>query len=201
MARRTGPKHKLCRAAGEALCGSPKCPALKRPYPPGQHGPNKRSRKSEYGTQLMEKQKLRYIYGLLDKQFRRYYDEAARREGVTGDNLLTLLECRLDNLAYRFGFARTIDGARQVVTHGHLRVNGKRVDIPSYGVKPGDVITLSEKASSMKHIAESLEARPAIVPYLSFDDATTSGKLERVPLRDEIPVHINEALIVEYFSR
>ncbi len=201
MARRTGPKHKLCRAAGEALCGSPKCPALKRPYPPGQHGPNKRSRKSEYGTQLMEKQKLRYIYGILDKQFRRYYVEAARREGVTGDNLLTLLETRLDNLAYRLGFARTIDGARQIVTHGHLKINGKRVDIPSYGVKPGDTISLSEKASSMRHITESLESRPGLVPYLTYDEATNTGKLERFPLRDEVPVHINESLIVEYFSR
>ena len=149
----------------------------------------------------MEKQKLRFIYGVQDKQFRRYYDEAARRGGVTGENLIVLLETRLDNVAYRIGFGRTIDGARQVVTHGHLTVNGKRVDIPSYSVKPGDVIGLSEKASNMKHINESLEGRPALVPYLSFDEATRVGKLERLPLRDEVPVHINESMIVEYYSR
>jgi small subunit ribosomal protein S4 len=201
MSRRTGPKHKLCRRAGQALCGSPKCPALKRPYPPGQHGQSRRSKRSEYGTQLLEKQKLRYVYGVQEKQFRRYYDEAARRPGVTGTILVQLLEARLDNLVYRLGFARTLDGARQLVTHRHVTLNGKRVDIPSYHVRVGDVIGLTEKGQALPSVKESLEIQTSVVPYLTFDAASVTGTLERMPAREEIPVPVNETLIVEFYSR
>ncbi|WP_026975421.1 30S ribosomal protein S4 [Alicyclobacillus contaminans] len=201
MARRTGPKHKLCRTVGVALCGSPKCPVHKRPYPPGQHGPGKRVKRSEYGMQLLEKQKLRYVYGVQEKQFRRYYEEAARRPGITGDNLLQLLETRLDNLVYRLGFAPTLDAARQIVNHGHVRVNGKRVDIASYRVRPGDEISLSERGYQIPIVQASLENKVSVEPYLSFDAATKTGKLERIPAREEIPVPVNETLVVEFYSR
>lgn len=201
MARRTGAKHKLCRQVGYPLCGLAKCPAHKRPYPPGQHGPTKRTKRSEYGIQLLEKQKLRYIYGVQEKQFRRYYEEAARRKGITGANLFELLETRLDNIAYRLGFARTLDGARQLVTHGHVTVNGKRVNIPSYSVKVGDAIGLTEKGRELQVVKESLENRPVLPPYLSFDEATLTGVLTRKPERTEIPVDVNETLIVEFYSR
>jgi small subunit ribosomal protein S4 len=201
MSRRTGPKHKLCRTVGVALCGSPKCPVHKRPYPPGQHGPSKRVKRSEYGTQLLEKQKLRYIYGVQEKQFRRYYDEAARRPGVTGDNLLQLLETRLDNLVYRLGFAPTLDAARQLVNHGHVQVNGHRVDIASYHVKPGDVIGLSERGYQIPVVQSSMENKLSFEPYLSYDSSTKTGRLERYPTRDEIPVPVNETLVVEFYSR
>jgi small subunit ribosomal protein S4 len=201
MARRTGAKHKLCRTAGVALCGSPKCPVHKRPYPPGQHGPNRRVKRSEYGTQLLEKQKLRYIYGVQEKQFRRYYDEAARRAGITGENLLQLLETRLDNIVYRLGFAPTLDGARQMVTHRHVTVNGRRVDIPSFHVSPGDVIGLTERGSQIPVVRESLENKTGLVPYLSFNETTNTGTLERLPIREEIPAPVNETLVIEYYSR
>ncbi|MFC4769317.1 30S ribosomal protein S4 [Effusibacillus consociatus] len=201
MARRTGAKHKLCRQVGYALCGLPKCPAHKRPYPPGQHGPTKRTKRSEYGIQLLEKQKLRYVYGVQEKQFRRYYEEAARRKGITGANLFGLLETRLDNIAYRLGFARTLDGARQLVTHGHVTVNGSRVNIPSFAVRPGDVIGLTEKGREMDAVKESLENRPVLPPYLTFDESKLTGSLTRKPERTEIPVDVNETLIVEFYSR
>ncbi|GMA51456.1 30S ribosomal protein S4 [Alicyclobacillus contaminans] len=184
-----------------ALCGSPKCPVHKRPYPPGQHGPGKRVKRSEYGMQLLEKQKLRYVYGVQEKQFRRYYEEAARRPGITGDNLLQLLETRLDNLVYRLGFAPTLDAARQIVNHGHVRVNGKRVDIASYRVRPGDEISLSERGYQIPIVQASLENKVSVEPYLSFDAATKTGKLERIPAREEIPVPVNETLVVEFYSR
>ncbi|MFB5189008.1 30S ribosomal protein S4 [Alicyclobacillus fastidiosus] len=201
MARRTGAKHKLCRTVGEALCGSPKCPALKRPYPPGQHGPAKRMKRSEYGVQLLEKQKLRHIYGVQEKQFRRYYEEAARRSGITGDTLLTILETRLDNLVFRLGFSNTIDGARQLVNHGHVAVNGRRVDIPSYRARVGDIIGLTNQGHKVSVIDEALEGHVTRPPYLTFDAASTTGTLVSIPTRSEIPVHVNETLIVEYYSR
>jgi small subunit ribosomal protein S4 len=201
MARRTGPKHKLCRTIGRSLCGSPKCPARKRPYPPGQHGASRPSKKSMYGTQLLEKRKLRYIYGVQEGQFRRYYGKASRVKGNTGARLMELLETRLDNLAYRLGFARTVDGARQLVNHGHVTVNGRRVDIPSYGAKPGDVIGLMEKARNMSAVKESLFYRANLPPYLVFDESSMSGTLVRKPNREEIPVEINEGMIVEFYSR
>lgn len=201
MSRRTGPKHKLCRRAGEALCGSPKCPVHKRPYRPGQHGANARRKVSEYGTQLLEKQKLRHVYGVQERQFRRYYDEAARRTGITGENLMELLETRLDNVVFRLGYGRTLDGARQLVNHRHVTVNGKRVDIPSYHVRTGDVIGLVEKSKQIPVVKESLEGRPSTPPYLSFEESSLTGTLERMPKREEIPVHVNETLIIEFYSR
>ncbi|NMP24017.1 30S ribosomal protein S4 [Sulfobacillus harzensis] len=201
MARLTGPKHRLCRRAGIPLCGSPKCPALKRPYPPGQHGRTRRQRQSEYGLQLLEKQKLKAIYGVKEKQFKRYYAEAQRRKGVTGDTLVMLLETRLDNIVRRLGFARSIHGARQLVTHGHITVNGRRVDIPSFHVRVGDVIGLTERGAVLKTIDESRQQAPIVPPYLAFDPETRVGQLARQPLRSEIPVNISESLVVEYFSR
>lgn len=201
MARRTGAKHKLCRRAGVPLCGSPKCPALRRPYPPGQHGQGRRRKESEFGIQLLEKQKLKFIYGVQEKQFRRYYEEAVRRQGITGETLLSLLEKRLDNIVYRLGYARSIDGARQLVTHGHVTVDGKRVDIPSYSVRPGQQIGLSTKAVNLKHVAESLEQRPVLPPYLSYEEDDKRGVLLRDPAAGEVPVHIDTSLIVEYYSR
>lgn len=201
MARNTGAKHKLCRTVGYALCGLPKCPAHKRPYAPGQHGPTKRTKRSEYGTQLLEKQKLRYVYGVLEKQFSRYYEEAARRKGITGENLMNILETRLDNLVYRAGFVRTLPAARQLVTHGHITVNGNRVNIPSFTVRVGDVIGVTAKTREVPTVKENVENRVASVPYLAFDENAWTATLTRTPARDEIPVDINETLIVEFYSR
>lgn len=201
MGRLLGPKHRLCRRAGVPLCGSPHCPALKRPYPPGQHGQRRRARASEYGLQLLEKQKLKAIYGVQEKQFRRYYAEAQRRKGVTGDTLVMLLETRLDNLVRRLGFARSIHGARQLVTHGHISVNGRRVDIPSFHARPGDVIALTERGASLTAVDEALKEAPMLPPYLAFDRERKVGELLRLPQRSEIPVNISENLVVEYFSR
>lgn len=203
LGRYTGPKHKLCRRVGEPLCGSPKCPALKRPYPPGQHGTKLQGRKlSEYGLRLLEKQKLRYIYGLMERQFHRYFERAARGRGNTGEMLLRLLETRLDAVVYRLGFARTIAQARQLVNHGHITVNGRKVDIPSYQVRPGDVIAVAEKSRDLGIVREALETLRVEPPaYLSADPERLEGRLLRYPERDEIPVAIDEKLIVEFYSR
>lgn len=202
MARYTGPKHKICRRVGEPLCGSPKCPALKRSYPPGQHGPNLRQRKlSEYGVRLQEKQKARYIYGLLERQFRRYFQRAARARGKTGEMLLRLLETRLDSLVYRMQLARSMRQARQLVTHGHFTVNGRKVNIPSYQVRPGDVIAVREKSRNLQVIRENAETANPNLPYIEVDPERLEGKLLRWPERDEIPVNIDETLIVEFYSR
>lgn len=203
MGRYTGPKHKLCRRVGEPLCGSPKCPALKRPYPPGQHGSRTQNRKlSEYGVRLLEKQKLRRIYGLMERQFHRYFERASRSRGNTGDILLQLLETRLDSLVYRLGFARTMAQARQLVNHGHIAVNGRKVDIPSYQVRPNDVISVREKSRDLAIIQEALETNRVEPPsYLSLDAERLEGKLLHIPERSEIPVAVDEKLIVEFYSR
>lgn len=200
MARKIGPKHKLCRQVGIALCGSPKCPVHKRPYPPGQHGPTKRKKMSEYGVQLQEKQKLKFIYGVLEKQFRAYYEEAARQKGITGENLLRLLNSRLDYLVYQAGFARTLEGARQLVNHGHVLVNGNKVDIASFQVRPGNVISLREKSRDLAVVKESLEGatRPA---YLDYNENEMAATYTRYPHREEMPQHVEEHLIVEFYSR
>lgn len=201
MARYTGPKHAMCRRVGRPLCGSPKCPALKRPYPPGQHGPGRRQKLSEYGRRLLEKQKLRFMYGVLERQFRRYFERAQRARGNTGERLLQLLETRLDNLVYRLGFAPTIWAARQLVVHGHIQVNGRKVDRPSYQVRPGDVIAVREKSRRIPMIQESLENAQRVPDYLSVEPEKFQGTLLRVPARDEIPVDVEESLIVEFYSR
>jgi len=201
MARYTGPRHRACRRARTPLCQSKKCPVDRRPYPPGDHGRG-RIRESDYLVQLREKQKLRTMYGVLEKQFRRYYKEAARRPGITGDNLLQLLEQRLDNVVWRSGLAATRPQARQLVNHGHFLVNGKKVDIPSYQVKPGDVVMAKERSRDLIVIQHSVDTQGRPVPeWMEVDvDARKITILDR-PRRDQIDTDINEQLIVELYSK
>ncbi|AQS56100.1 30S ribosomal protein S4 [Novibacillus thermophilus] len=199
MARYTGPRWKLSRRLGISLSGTGK--ELKRPYPPGEHGATQRRKLSEYGLQLQEKQKLRHMYGLSEKQFRRTFEKAGKMTGVHGENFMILLECRLDNLVYRLGLARTRAQARQLVVHGHVTVNGKKVDRPSYQVKPNDVIGLREKSRNLDIVKEALENRNFLPDYLSFDEEKKEGTLTRLPERAELPSEINETLIVEFYSR
>jgi small subunit ribosomal protein S4 len=198
MARYTGPRHKLARRLGISLDGTGK--DLKRNFPPGQHGHNRR-KLSEYGIQLQEKQKLRHMYGVNEKQFRRTFEQASKLHGVLGENFMKLLESRLDNVVYRIGFATTRPQARQLVNHGHILVNGKKVDIPSYRVQPGDVITLREKSRNLAIVKEALEARRYLPNYISFNENTMEGTFTRLPEREEMPQEINEKLIVEFYSR
>ena len=213
MARVIGPVCKLCRREGEKLflkggrCLSPKCAIEKRAYAPGQHGQSgqfKRSRSSDYSLQLREKQKARRIYGVLEKQFRRYFTIAQRSKGLTGAMLLTILEIRLDNVVYRLGLAESRPQARQLVQHGHLDVNGVRTDTPAKLVKAGDVISIhaaSQRTSYFKTMAKELEERPAAPKWLSVDPAGLSGRVLHLPSREEIDLSLNEQLIVEYYSR
>ncbi|GGK12149.1 30S ribosomal protein S4 [Caldalkalibacillus thermarum] len=200
MSRYTGPTWKISRRLGISLTGTGK-ELQKRPYPPGQHGPTQRKKLSEYGIQLQEKQKLRHMYGLTERQFRNTFDKANRMPGIVGENFLILLESRLDNLVYRLGFARTRRAARQLVNHGHITVNGKKVDIPSYQCKPGDVIGLREKSRDLAVVKESLEERDYLPDYLSFDENKMEGTYTRLPERSELPSEIQESLIVEFYSR
>lgn len=209
MARYTGPVCRLCRREGEKLflkgekCYTDKCPVARRNYPPGQHGQSRMRRQSEYGLHLREKQKLRRIYGVLERQFERYYENAARARGVTGENLLVLLEARLDNIVYRLGLAPSRAAARQLTMHGHIRVNDRKVDIPSYQVKPGDVISVREKSRNNPVIRSSVEANAArgLPEWLEFDAETLTGRVLALPRRDQIDVNIQEHLIVEHYSR
>lgn len=213
MARYIGPVCKLCRREGEKLflkgtrCFSPKCPfERKRGYPPGEHGwvaRFRRRRQSDYARQLREKQKAKRIYGVLERQMRRFYSEAERLPGVTGDNLLTLLERRLDNVVYRLGFADSRAQARQLVSHGHFLVNGRRLKVPSYLVKPEDEISVREasrRRTYFKNCAEELDDG-AVPEWLSLDVRTMSGRMLREPARDDIDSLLSEQLIVEYYSR
>ncbi|HHT72691.1 MAG TPA: 30S ribosomal protein S4 [Firmicutes bacterium] len=199
MSRYTGPTWKLSRRLGFSLSETGK-ELRKRPYPPGQHGQGRR-KLSNYAIQLQEKQKLRFLYGLSERQFKRVFQEAARMQGITGENFMILLESRLDNLVYRLGFARSRAGARQLVTHGHVTVNGKKVDIPSYRVKVGDKISLREKSRNLKVVQEALEVRPNVPEYLSYDENTMTGEYVRLPRRDELNPDIKESEIVEFYSR
>ncbi len=203
--RYRGPKAKVMRRFGIALAASPKYQRIleKRPNPPGQHGGRaKRKKVGAYGSRLFEKQKLKAFYGVAERQIRRYVAEAQRQQGPTGTNLLRILEQRLDAVVYRLGFAPSIWAARQLVGHGHVLVNGKRIDIPSYHVRPNDTLTLSERFKRSRQMAIWLE-RGGIVPppYLELDRDQLSGRLVRVPERDEIPVPIDDRLIVEFYSR
>jgi small subunit ribosomal protein S4 len=208
MARYNGAVCRLCRREGVKLylkgerCYSDKCAIDRRAYAPGQHGQG-RKKVSEYGLQLREKQKARRVYGVLEKQFASYYKEAARRKGITGENLLQILESRLDNVVYRLGFASSRAEARQLVRHGHFTVNGKRLDIPSYLTKPGDVIGIREKSLESPRIKELLEIAETrtVVPWLERDLDAKSGRIVRVPARDEIDIPVAEQMIVEYYSR
>ncbi len=201
MARYTGPKTKIARKFGEAIFGPDKV-LSKKNYPPGQHGVNKRRKTSEYGIQLREKQKAKYTYGVLERQFRNLFDKASRRKGITGEVLLQLLEARLDNVVFRLGIAPTRAAARQLVLHRHIVVNGKVVNIASYSVKPGEVIGVREKSKSLEVIADSLAGfNHSKYPWLEWDEATKSGKLLHLPERADIPETIKEQAIVELYSK
>ncbi|GBD85198.1 30S ribosomal protein S4 [bacterium BMS3Abin02] len=201
MARYTGPTHKLCRRARQPLCQSKKCAVDRRPYPPGEHGRG-RIRETDYQIQLREKQKLRAMYGVLERQFRRYYREATRQKGITGENLLRILESRLDNVVYRAGFAQTRPQARQLVNHGHFEVNGKKVDIPSYQVRAGDVVTLRERSRNLIIVDHSLETvRHSLPEWLEIDADERTIVVQDVPNRAQIDTQIREQLVVELYSR
>ena len=201
MARYTGPKTKIARRFGEPIFGEDKVLA-KRNYPPGQHGNNKRRKLSEYGTQLKEKQKAKYTYGVLEKQFRNLFDKAARKEGVTGELLLQMLECRLDNVVYRLGIARTRAAARQLVLHRHITVNGGVVNIPSYSVKPGEVVAVREKSKSLEVIEDALAGfNHSKYPWIEWEESEKGGKMLHLPQREDIPENIKEQLIVELYSK
>ena len=196
-----GPRHRMCRRVGEPLCGRPNCPAVKRPYPPGQHGRG-RKRPTEFQMRLVEKQKLRAIYGIGERQMRRYFERATRRRGVTGEELIRQLETRLDSVVLRLGFGLTLRQARQLVSHGHVRVDGMRVDIPSFQIRPGQAVEVSAKARTFIGVREALELAPDPPPYLYRNKEEFSGTLSRWPERDEIPlpVTVEERLVVEHYS-
>ncbi|MFD2681609.1 30S ribosomal protein S4 [Bacillus seohaeanensis] len=200
MARYTGPSWKLSRRLGISLSGTGK-ELEKRPYAPGPHGPNQRKKLSEYGLQLQEKQKLRHMYGVTERQFRNLFDQAGKMQGKQGENFMALLECRLDNVVYRLGLARTRRQARQLVNHGHVTVNGSRVDIPSFRVKPGQTIGLREKSRNLDIVKEAIEVNSFVPEFLTFDAEKLEGSFTRVPERSELPAEINESLIVEFYSR
>ncbi|WP_047985113.1 30S ribosomal protein S4 [Ornithinibacillus californiensis] len=200
MARYTGPVWKKSRRLGISLTGTGK-ELDKRPYAPGQHGANQRRKLSEYGLQLQEKQKLRFMYGLNERQFRTLFNKAGKMKGVHGENFMILLDSRLDNLVYRLGLARTRRQARQLVNHGHVTVDGSRVDIPSYLVKPGQVIGLREKSRNLDIVKEAIEVNNFVPEYLTFDADKLEGTFNRLPERSELPSEITEQLIVEFYSR
>ena len=209
MARNLDPKCRQCRREGEKLflkgekCFTDKCAIERRPYAPGQHGQKSGQRLSDFGKQLREKQKVRRIYGVLEGQFRRVYAEASRRKGVTGESLLQILESRLDTVAYRMGFGSSRTEARQVVRHNGILVNGKRVNIPSYQVKPGDVVEVAEKSKAqlrIKAAAEAAESR-GLPEWMEVDSKRLKGTFKALPQRSELPATINEALVVELYSK
>lgn len=201
MARYTGPKSKIARKFGEPIFGPDKV-LSKKNYPPGQHGNSRRRKTSEYGIQLREKQRAKYTYGVLEKQFRLTFEKAVRSRGVTGEVLLQLLESRLDNIVYRLGISPTRAGARQLVSHRHILVNGKIVNIPSYTIKAGDLVGVREKSKSMEVIANALSGfNHSKYPWLEWDKGTMSGKVLHIPERTDIPENIKEQLIVELYSK
>lgn len=209
MARNLDPKCRQCRREGEKLflkaekCFTDKCAIEKRNFPPGQHGQRRNQRLSDYGVQLREKQKVRRIYGVLEAQFRSYYAEADRQKGITGENLLQLLECRLDNVAYRMGLGGSRTEARQIVRHNSILVNGKRVNIPSYQVRAGDVVSVAEASKSQLRIKGALEAaaQRGFPEWIEMDVKALKGTFKSKPQRDELPPTINESLVVELYSK
>ena len=201
MARYTGPKTKIARKFGEPIFGPDKV-LQRRNFPPGQHGQNRRRKTSEYGIQLREKQKAKYTYGVLEKQFRNLFEKASSMKGITGEILLQLLESRLDNVVYRLGVAPTRAAARQLVLHRHITVNGAVVNIPSYQVKPGDVVGVREKSKSLEVIADALAGfNHTKYPWIEWDETLKAGKFLHVPAREDIPENIKEQLIVELYSK
>ena len=201
MARYTGPKTRIARKFGEAIFGPDKV-LSKKNYPPGQHGVNRRRKTSEYGVMLAEKQKAKYTYGVLEKQFRNMFDKAARSTGITGEILLQNLECRLDNIVYRLGIDPTRAAARQMVNHRHIVVNGEVVSIPSYSVKAGQIVGVREKSKSLEVVVNSLAGfNHGRYSWLEWDENAKAGKLLHVPAREDIPENIKEHLIVELYSK
>jgi len=206
MARDLGPKCRMCRREGLKLflkgerCLTEKCAIERRSYPPGEHGRG-RIKQSEYLLQLREKQKARRYYGLLEKQFRNYYDKASRQEGITGENLLTLLERRFDNVLVRLGFAASRRQARQMVRHGHFLVNGRRVNIPSYGVRPNDIVTMKSGSPAEQAIRDATDLTASVAPWLQADHEGLTGKVLKWPERTEIDAPVQESLIVELYSK
>ena len=200
MSRYTGPSYRKSRRLGFSTLENGK-ELAKKPYAPGLHGQKRAKKLSNYGVQLQEKQKVRFTYGLNEKHFRKTFDEAGKLKGVHGENFLRLLESRLDNLVYRIGFASTRKGARQLVNHGHVTVNGKKVDIPSYRCVPGDVIAIKENDKNLAIVKTSLEALNNRVEYVTYDEAKMAGTYVRYPERSELNIDINESLIVEFYNR
>ena len=200
MARYTGPSYKQARRVGFSI-GETGKEIARRPYGPGQHGQDRKGKLSDYGSQLKEKQKVRFMYGLNERQFRKTFEEAAKMKGIHGTNFLRLLESRLDNLAFRIGFAATRRGARQLVNHGHVTVNGKKVDIPSYRCKPGDVISLKEDDKNLKVVEEALSKVTKRVEFITYDEGKKEATYVRLPERNELNADIDEALIVEFYNK
>lgn len=201
MARYTGPKAKIARKFGEAIEGNSKA-LQKKNFGPGQQGKGRRKKQSEYAIQLAEKQKAKYIYGILERQFAKMFGIASRKSGITGENLLQLLEARLDNTVYRLGIAPTRRGARQLVSHKHLLVNGEVVNIPSFTLKPGDIVSVRERSKSLEAITNSLAGRGVNkYSWLEWDGASLTGKFVSIPSRNDIPENIKEQLIVELYSK
>lgn len=200
MSRYTGSTYRKSRRLGFSILENGK-ELTKKNYAPGQHGQSRGKKLSEYGIQLKEKQKVRFMYGMNEKQFKKLFEKAGKMKGVHGENLFTLLESRLDNLVYRLGLSNTRKGARQIVNHGHILVNGKKVDIPSYTAKPGDVISVREKSINHPAIKEALDNKVKTVEFVEFDAKKMSGTYVRYPERSELNQEINEALVVEYYNR
>lgn len=200
MSRYTGSEYKRARHVGFSISETGK-ELAKRPYGPGQHGAERKGKLSNYGVQLKEKQKVRFMYGLSEKQFKKTFNEAGKMKGIHGENFLKLLESRLDNLVYRLGFATTRRAARQLVNHGHVTVNGNKVDIPSYRVKPGDVIALAENSKDLVVVKQSLEKVNSRVEFVTFDANKLEGCFVRFPERNELNADINESLIIEFYNR
>ena len=200
MARYTGPSYKQARRVGFSITETGK-ELARRPYGPGQHGADRKGKSSDYGTQLKEKQKLRFMYGVNERQFHKTFLEAEKMQGIHGTNFLRLLESRLDNLVYRIGFASTRRAARQLVNHGHVTVNGKKVDIPSYRVKVGDVIAMKEDDKNLKVVAEALSKVTKRVEFINYDENKMEATYVRMPERNELHADINEALIVEFYNK
>ena len=200
MARYTGPSYKQARRVNFSISETGK-ELARRPYGPGQHGKDHKGKSSDYGTQLKEKQKVRFMYGVNERQFKKIFEEASKIKGIHGENFLRLLESRLDNLVYRIGFATTRRGARQLVNHCHVTVNGNKVDIPSYRVKPGDVISLKADDKNLKVVAEALAKVSKRVEFINYDEGKMEGTYVRLPERNELNADINEALIVEFYNK
>ena len=200
MARYTGPAYKKARRVGFSISETGK-ELARRPYGPGQHGQDRKAKLSDYGTQLKEKQKVRFMYGVNERQFRKTFEEAAKMKGIHGTNFLRLLESRLDNIVYRIGFSTTRRGARQLVNHGHVTVNGKKVDIPSYRVKPGDVVSLKEDDKNLKVVTESLAKTTKRVDLINYNEGKMEATYVRLPERNELNADIDEALIVEFYNK